>query len=220
MSPTLEIVLWWLAFAGSHLVLSSSPIRGRLVGSIGERAFQGLYSLVVLALFIPLVRAYFVHKHDGALLWSIPPGPLVHAVFYFGVAVAFVLVVGSQVTPSPANLVPGEPTARGVLRITRHPFVMGTALWAVVHLVANGTSTAVAFFGGFVAFGLVGAWHQDARKIAAAVPGYREFCASTPFLPFAGRGTLRGLREAAPAAVIGVATTVAVRYFHAAWFGG
>jgi len=44
--------------------------------------------------------------------------------------------------------------------------------------------------------------------------------AATPFLPFTGGETLRGLREAAPAAVIGVAATVVVRYFHAAWFGG
>jgi uncharacterized membrane protein len=220
MSPTLEIVLWWVAFAGAHLVLSSLPVRTRLVAAMGERVFQGFYSLVVLGLFIPLVGTYFTHKHAGPVLWSIPSVPPVRWIMYAGVAVAFVLVVGSQVTPSPANLVPGEARPRGVLRITRHPFVMGTALWALIHLVANGTATAVAFFGGFVAFGLVGAKHQDARKIAANVPGYREFCAATPFLPFTGRETLRGLRELAPAAAIGVAATVVVRYFHATWFGG
>src|SRR5207245_8049288 len=77
-----------------------------------------------------------------------------------------------------------------------------------------------AFCGGFVIFALVGAQHQDARKIATNVPGYREFCAATPFLPFTGGETLRGLREAAPAAVMGVAATVVGRYCHAAWFGG
>jgi uncharacterized membrane protein len=106
-----------------------------------------------------------------------------------------------------------------VLRITRHPFAMGTALWALVHLLVNGTAPAAAFFGGFVVFALVGSRHQDARKVAS-VPGYREFCEATPFLPFAGRGALRGLGEAIPAAVLGVVVTVVVRYFHAAWFGG
>ena len=220
MSPTLEVVLWWVAFAGAHLFLSSLPVRNRLVAVLGDRAFQGFYSLVVLALFIPLVRVYFMHKHTGAVLWSIPPSPLVRWVMYLGIGVAFVLVVGSQVTPSPANLVPGEARPRGVLRITRHPFIMGTALWALIHLLANGTATDVAFFGGFVIFALVGAKHQDARKIASDVPGYREFCAATPFLPFTGGETLRGLRESAPAAAIGVAATVLVRYFHASWFGG
>ena len=220
MSPTLEIVLWWTAFAGAHLLMSSLPVRTRLIAAMGEQPFRGVYSLVVLGLFIPLVRAYFTHKHEGALLWSLPPGPLVHWLLYLGIGVAFVLVVGSFMTPSPANVVPGAARPHGVLRITRHPFVMGTALWALVHLIANGTTTAVAFFGGFVVFGLVGARHQDARKIATDVPGYREFCARTPFLPFTGRETVAGFRELVPAAAIGVAAAVVIRHFHAAWFGG
>ncbi len=220
MSPTLAVTLWWVAFAGAHLLLSSLPIRNRLVAAMGARGFQGFYSVVVLVLFIPLVRTYFAHKHSGPLLWSIPLSPTVRWIMYAGIAVAFVLVVGSQLTPSPANLVPGAATPRGVLRITRHPFVMGTALWALIHTVMNGWATDVAFFGGFIVFALVGARHQDARKIATGVPGYREFCAATPFLPFTGRDTLRGLREMAPAAALGVLATVVVRYFHASWFGG
>ncbi len=220
MSPTLEVVLWWVAFAGSHLILSSLPVRRRLVAMTGERVFQGLYSLMVLGLFIPLVMAYFANKHTGAVLWSVPPGPIVRWVVYIGSAVAFILVVGSQVTPSPANLVPGDPKPYGVLRITRHPFIMGTALWALLHLVVNGTATDVAFFGGFVVFSLVGAWHQDARKLATNVPGYREFHAATPFIPFTRPGALRGLREKPAALVLGVLATVVVRYFHASWFGG
>ena len=220
MSPTLEVVLWWAAFAGAHLGLSSLPIRNRLVARLGDRVFQGFYSLVVLGLFIPLVLAYFANKHSGPVLWSIPPGPVLRWTMYVGIAMAFVLVIGSQVTPSPANMIPGEPRPRGVLRITRHPFVMGTALWALVHMLGNGSATDVAFFGGFVVFGLVGAWHQDQRKLAIGLPGYREFVAATPFLPFTGAGTFRGLREIAPAAAIGIVATVVVRHFHASWFGG
>ena len=220
MSPTLAVVFWWAAFAGAHRGLSSLPVRNRLVAQLGDRVFQGFYSLVVLGLFIPLVLAYFANKHTGPILWSIPPGPVLRWTMYVGIAIAFVLVVGSQITPSPANMIPGEPRPRGVLRITRHPFVMGTALWALVHMLGNGSATDVAFFGGFVVFGLVGAWHQDRRKLAIGVPGYREFVAATPFLPFTGPGAFRGLREIAPAAVVGVAATVLVRHFHAAWFGG
>ena len=129
-------------------------------------------------------------------------------------------VLGSQITPSPANLVPGEPSAYGVLRITRHPFIMGTALWALLHLLVNGAASDVAFFGGFVVFALVGAWHQDARKLASNVPGYRAFVAATPFIPFTRPGALRGVREKPAALLIGVLAAVVVRYFHASWFGG
>lgn len=220
MSPTLEVLLWWVAFAGAHLVLSSLPVRDRLVARLGDRVFQGMYSLVVLGLFIPLVLAYFANKHTGPVLWSIPPGPALRWTIYVGSALALVLVVGSQITPSPANMVPGEPRARGVLRITRHPFVMGVVIWALVHLLGNGSATDVAFLGGFAVFGLVGAAHQDARKLAKGVPGYREFVASTPFLPFMGRGAFASLRELVPAAVVGIVATVVIRHFHGAWFGG
>src|SRR5439155_1369427 len=72
-----------------------------------------------------------------------------------------------------------------------------------------------------VAFALVGAWHQDRRKLALGVPGFRAFHEATPFLPFTGRDTLRGLRELSPAVMVaGIAAAAAVRYYHAAWFGG
>ena len=219
MSPTLQVLSWWAAFAGSHLILSSQPVRSRLVSRLGASAFQAAYSLLVLGLFIPLVMTYFANKHAGPLLWSIPPGPLTLWTVYVGSALAFILFVGGFVTPSPAMMVPGDPKPRGVLRITRHPVLMGTALRAFVHLLTNSSATDVAFFGGFVVFVLIGTWHQDRRKLAT-VPGYREFMEATPFIPFTGGGTLRGLREIAPAAAIGLVATVIVRHFHTAWFGG
>lgn len=219
MSPTIQVLSWWAAFAGSHLILSSQPVRSRLVSRLGANGFQAGYSLLVLGLFIPLVMTYFANKHTGPLLWSIQPGPITLWTVYVGSALAFILFVGGFVTPSPAMMVPGEPKPRGVLRITRHPVLMGTALWAFVHLLTNGSATDVAFFGGFVVFVLIGTWHQDRRKLAT-VPGYREFMEATPFIPFTGGGTLRGLREIAPAAAIGLVATVIVRHFHTAWFGG
>jgi uncharacterized membrane protein len=176
-----------------------------------------VYSLVVLALFIPLVSTYFAHKHTGPVLWSLPSGPALRWVVNVGVGVAFVLVAGGFITPSLASMAPGTPRARGVLRITRHPILMGTALWALLHLLPNGTATDVAFFGGFIAFVLVGTWHQDRRKLATK-PEYRAFHGATPFLPFSGGGILRAIREAPVAIAVGVVATVVVRYFHGAWF--
>ena len=46
MNPVLTIVLLWLAFGTSHIVLSSLWLRGRLVAALGEKGFLGLYSLI------------------------------------------------------------------------------------------------------------------------------------------------------------------------------
>jgi uncharacterized membrane protein len=99
--------------------------------------------------------------------------------------------------------------------------MMGIALFGLMHLLPNGSTADVAFFGGFTAFALVGAAHQDHRKLVTGAPGFREFHAATPFLPFTGPKTLRGVRELLPAvAGTGIVAMIAVRYFHASWFGG
>jgi uncharacterized membrane protein len=221
MSPAARIALLWAGFAATHVGLSSLAVRARLVARVGERAFQGVYSLVAFAFFIPLVTTFFRHKHDGRWLWVFTRGPALHWTLYVGMAIALVLVVASLVRPSPAGVVPGDPTPRGVYRITRHPLVMGLALFGALHVLPNGTTTDVAFFGGFVLFGLIGAWHQDRRKLALGVPGFAAFHAATPFLPFTGRETLRGLRELSPAVVAaGIVLTAVIRWFHPSWFGG
>ena len=221
MSPAATVALLWAGFAATHVGLSSVGVRRALAGRIGERPFQGLYSLVALGFFVPLVRMYFAHKHDGRWLWLVERGPALHATMYVGMGAAFVLLVASLVRQSPAGIVPGDPEPRGVYRITRHPLVMALALFGALHMIPNASAADMAFFGGFVAFGLVGAWHQDQRKLALGVPGFRRFYEGTPFLPFTGRETLRGLRELSPAVVVtGIAAAAAVRWFHPSWFGG
>ena len=221
MTPAVTIGLLWLGFAATHMGLSSLPVRQQLVARLGERPFQGLYSLVAFAFFVPLVWTFFAHKHAGRWLWIVTRGPALRWTLYVGMGLAFVLLVASLVRPSPAAVVPGDPAARGVYRITRHPLIMAIALFGALHLVPNSSTADIAFFGGFVGFALLGAWHQDRRKLALGVPGFRPFLAATPFFPFTGRDTLRGLRELSPAVVAaGVVATAIVRWFHPSWFGG
>jgi uncharacterized membrane protein len=221
MSPFVQIVLLWLGFAGSHLVLSSVPVRRRLVLRLGEQPFRGLYSLIAFAFFISLVAIYFTHKHAGPQLWSLAHGPVLLATVYTVMAFAFMLIVAGLVQPSPAFVVPGDATPRPVHRITRHPVMMGIALIGLAHLLPNGSAADVAFFGGFVLFSLLGSAHQDRRKLADGDETFRRFYEATPFLPFTGPARLRGVRGLFPAmAAAGVAVACVVRYFHSSWFGG
>jgi len=221
VSPTAAIVLLWAGFAGTHLLLSSLPVRQRIVTAIGAQPFLGLYSLVALGFFVPLVRTYFAHKHAGDWWWGIPHGPALRGAMYLLMAVAFILMVAALARPSPAAVVPGDPTPRGIYRITRHPLMMAFVVFGLAHLLPNGSSADVAFFGGFVLFSLVGAAHQDARKRALGTPGFTTFTAGSPFVPFTGGASAQGLRELSPVVVgLGILVTVVVRWFHALWFGG
>lgn len=221
MEPAIGVALLWAAFTATHVGMSSLRVRPRLVGALGETGFIGLYSVVALAIFVPLIWFYFASKHAGTMLWVFPRGPILTSVVYLGMGVALVLFASSFLQPSPAGMAPAALTPRGVQRITRHPLVMAFVVFGLVHLLPNGSTADVAFFGGFAAFALIGAAHQDQRKLVVGPAGYREFCEHTPFFPFTGRDTLSGLRELSPIAVAGgLLLTATILYFHGSWFGG
>src|SRR5262245_3815742 len=222
MDAALGIALLWAAFTVTHVGLSSLRVRPRVVGATGEVGFLGLYSVIALAIFVPLIWLYFTHKHEGPMLWAFPRGPLLTGILYVAMGVALVLLVSAFLNPPPSGMAPNaSPTPRGVHWITRHPLVMAFVVFALAHLLPNGFASDVAFFGGFAVFALLAAAHQDARKRIAGPPGYAEFADATPFLPFTGSQTLRGLRELSKVALaVGIALAIAIRFFHSSWFGG
>jgi uncharacterized membrane protein len=183
-------------FVGIHVVISGSPLRGVIVGRIGERPYLGLFSLLSVFGMIWMVRAY--GRADDVWLWSAPlalrwAAPVL-------ILLAFVFVVVGLTTPSPtaaggeARLDLAEP-AQGVLRVTRHPFLWGVALWALTHLLLNGDAAALVLFGSLLVLALVGPPLIDAKRRRAFGAQWQRFAAVTSNVPFAaivaGRNTLR-----------------------------
>ena len=220
MHAALCIGALWLLFAVTHMGFSSLRLRPRLVGAMGPRAFQGVYSLIALVVFSGLFWFYLAHRHQGPLLWAIPIGPVALWTIYVLQGVAWTLVVAGAIQPSPAMVagftgkMPERIEPRGVQRITRHAIFMGVALFGLLHLPMNGFLTDAIFWAAFPVFTILGCWHQDQRKLATEGEVFRAFHAATPFLPFTGRDTLRGLSEMPLAIVIGVVLTLALRLLH------
>jgi uncharacterized membrane protein len=219
MDSALLLVALWLAFAATHMGMSSLGLRPRLVGVLGERGFQGVYSLLALAIFVPLVGVYFANKHAGPHLWFLGGVPGLRHAIYLGMALCFVLIAGGLARPSPASLNAGRPEVRGALRVTRHPVFMATGLFGLLHLcVVSVHASELAFFGGFPLFALIGSHHQDVRKLASGTPEFRSFHAETSLLPNLAR-IPAALRDDPLPALIGVGITVALRIFHPTLFG-
>jgi uncharacterized membrane protein len=215
MTPTARIVLLWLGFGATHIGLSTSAVRSRITARIGEPTFRALYSVVALGFFVPLVGTFLAHKQGGTWLWILQRGAALRWTMYVGIGLAFVLLLASFVRPSPASLVPGEATPHGVYHITRHPFSMALAIFGLPHLPATTASSVdAAFCGGLIVFAVLACWHQDRRELSLGVRGFREFYEATPFLPFTGRESLRGIRELSPIVVaVGIGATIVARYF-------
>ena len=223
MSASIVIAILWVLFAVTHMALSSQAWRPRFVATFGAQGFLGAYSLLAIVVFTALVWFYLSHRHEGALLWSPSLGSVGLFAIYALQAVAWSLVVAGVASPSPAAFVVGEApppsAARGVHLMTRHPVFMGAGIFGALHLLVMGHASDVAFWAGFPLFALLGCAHQDRRKLATEGADYRAWHERTPFLPFTGRETLRGLRELSPLTIpIGVALATGLRLLHGPLF--
>lgn len=222
MDVALTIAVLWIAFGASHMLLSSQGLRPKLVGALGERPFLGVYSLVAFATFVPLVWIYLANRHAGPHCWYLGALPGMRWLVYALMGSALALVVAGTARPSPASIARGRPEPAGVLRVTRHPVFMGIGIFGLAHLLATSVNAAeLAFFGGFPVFAVLGAWHQDARRLAARDEAFLHFHARTPFLPFsAPSGVGVALREDPLPIAIGIGVAVVIRWFHGSLFGG
>lgn len=221
METALVLVALWLAFAASHMALSSLRWRPALVARLGATAFLGLYSLLALAIFVPLVSVYIANRHAGPYLGTLAGVPGLGWGVAIGMGAAFALLVGGLARPSPASLQPGSGEVGGVLRVTRHPLLMSFALFGALHLLAVAVfASDLAFFAGFPLFVWIGCRHQDRRKLASEGERFRRFHDATVFWPFSRPSAVpAALREQPVAIALGVALAVAVRWLHPAMFG-
>lgn len=207
MSPAVIVLLLWLLFGVTHTALSHPPVRGRLVGSLGQRGYVLLYSMVAFATFIPLIWVFFEYRNPHAV--PLPALALTPGIWWATMLlmfVAFMLLVLGFSRPNPVSslLEKSGSGAMGALRITRHPAFMGVAIMGLAHLLVNYSAIDRVFFGGLLIYSLLGCAHQDWRRRQTDEPGREQYFAETSFFPFVailqGRNKLV-LREFNPIAV-------------------
>ncbi len=219
MEAVWKLAAWWGLFAATHMLFSSRWLRPRLVRTLSLNGFLVIYSVIAFFIIVPMFATYLANRHEGPLLWVLPQEPWLIGIVSVGICLGFILFAAGFVTPSP--VIRGVPYdgPRGAHLVSRHCLFMGFALWALMHLLVNGYASDVVFFGGFVVFSVVGSWHQDRRKLASGDAIFAEFYAKTPFIPFTGAETLRGIREFSKLAIaLGIGLTILMRMFHTELF--
>ncbi|NIP14738.1 MAG: NnrU protein [Pseudomonadales bacterium] len=224
----LQTLLAGLIFVGAHLGISSTRLRQRLVDAVGERAYQGIFSVVALLTIILLIRTYGdAPRYE--YLWL--PDPRLYWVPKILMAVAFISMIGGFMVKNPTAIgMEGvledpdqrEHAATGLLRITRHPFQWSVVLWSASHIVANGDTVSVVFFASFGVLSLLGTFAIDRKKAAALGDRWEPFAAVTSNLPFAavlsGRNRLV-LKELLGPVVVGLLVYALVFWWHQ-WVSG
>jgi len=196
MSMLIAAALFFLAI---HLLVAGTRLRDAIAGALGERIYLSLFGLVSLATIIWLVLSYNAATAEGgAVLWDFGSG-----IKHLGipvVAAAFLLGVSGLMTPNPTSLgmearASKADAVTGILRITRHPFLWGVALWSAFHLAANGDAASVVFFGMFLVLSIAGTFSIDAKRARKMGKAWQGFAARTSNVPFgailAGRNAFK-----------------------------
>lgn len=154
------LVIGLVIFLGVHSVrIVADPWRSQVIARIGPGAWKLGYSLLSIAGFAAIVVGWGEARQSPQLLWAAPLW-LRHAAALFTLA-AFVLLAAAYV---PRNAIKAA---------VGHPMIAGVKLWALVHLLVDGTVAGVLLFGSFLVwsiFDFVAARRRDRRDGVRPAP--------------------------------------------------
>lgn len=159
------LLLGLALFLGVHSTrIVAEGWRTTTIARVGEKPWKAIYSLLSIAGFVLLVIGYGAARQSPVVLFA-PPVWTRHLAALLTIP-AFVLLV--------AAYVPGNAIKRAI----GHPMVAGVKVWALAHLLANGTLADLLLFGTFLAWAVLGFIAARRRDRAAgttypAGPGSR-----------------------------------------------
>jgi uncharacterized membrane protein len=210
-----------LGFAIAHSGLAALRPWGE--GKIGARLYRVLFALVSIPFATVLIIYFFNHRYDGMQLWQVQGVVGVKESVWVLSAISFLFLY-----PATFNLLEVaavfKPQVRiyetGIMRITRHPQMVGQLIWCVAHTLWLGTTFTLVTSIGLMLHHLFAVWHGDYRLTQRYGKDFEEVKARTSIVPFLavldGRQQLK-LTEFLRPAYIGVAAFVAVFWWGHPW---
>jgi len=185
-----------LGFAIAHSGLAA--LRPWAERQIGARFYRILFALVSLSLAVVLIIYFFNHRYDGIQLWRVQGIPGIKPLVWWLSAVSFLFLY-----PATFNLLEiaaiQKPQVHlyetGIIRITRHPQMVGQVIWCIGHTLWIGTSFTLLTSVGLILHHFFGVWHGDQRlskRYGDAFESVKERTSVFPFLAvIQGRQTLK-----------------------------
>lgn len=176
-------------FLAIHLLVSGTRVRDAVTGRIGDGPYMGLFALASIGGLIWLGFAFAQARgaSGNEIYWSLTPTT---RYVQLGLQlVAMIFIVAAFATPNPTSVrqeaaLDRPDVVKSTMRITRHPFLWGVALWATGHLLVNGDMASLILFGSMLALALFGTVSIDAKRRRALGAKYDAFMAQTSNVPF------------------------------------
>jgi uncharacterized membrane protein len=174
-----------LGFAIAHSGLAALRPWGE--AKIGARFYRVIFALVSIPFATILIIYFFNHRYDGWQLWQIQGFPGVQAAVWTLSFISFLFLY-----PATFNLLEVaavlKPQVRiyetGIMRITRHPQMVGQLIWCIAHTAWIGSTFTLVTSIGLMLHHLFAVWHGDYRLSKRYGADYELVKSRTSILPF------------------------------------
>lgn len=184
-----------LLFAIAHSGLAALRSWGET--KIGARAYRVLFALISIPLAVILITYFFNHRYDGLQLWQVQGVTGIKPLVWSLSALSFFLLY-----PATFNLLEIAAIAKpeihlyetGIIRICRHPQMVGQVIWCIAHTLWLGTTFTLLTSLGLIAHHVFAVWHGDRRWHKKYGDAFLKVKERTSIIPFKavldGRQTL------------------------------
>ena len=208
-----------LIFAIAHSGLAA--LRMWAEKRIGARLYRVTFALVSIPLAVLQLIYFFNHRYDGEQLWNVQGVSGVNEFVLILSAISFFFLY-----PATFNLTEVAAIKKpevhlfetGIIRICRHPQMIGQCIWGFAHALWLGTSFTLTTAIALVIYHLFAVWHGDQRlfkRYGDTFLALKERTSVIPFLAIAQGRQQLVLQEFVRPAYIGVAITIVLfRWLH------
>jgi uncharacterized membrane protein len=160
----LVLIAGLVVFLGIHSVSIVAPAwRSGTLRRLGEGPWKGLYSVAAGVGLVLVIVGYGWARRSPVVLYT-PPAGLRHLALLVMLPVFPLLF---------AAYLPGR-----IKAAAKHPMLLAVKLWAVAHLLANGTLADVLLFGGFLVWAIA-----DRISVKRRSPGEAHAVPAAPPRP-------------------------------------
>ncbi|XP_065861565.1 15-cis-zeta-carotene isomerase, chloroplastic [Euphorbia lathyris] len=188
ISESHEAVMLILVFIFATVHSGLASLRDTGEELIGERGYRVLFAGVSLPLAVSTIVYFINHRYDGLQLWQLQNVPLVHQTVWLSNFISFFFLY-----PSTFNLLEVAAVDKpklhlwetGIMRITRHPQMVGQVMWCLAHTIWIGNSVAIAASLGLIGHHLFGVWNGDRRLAKRYGDAFEVVKGRTSIVPFA-----------------------------------
>ncbi|WP_204102874.1 MULTISPECIES: NnrU family protein [Spirulina sp. CCY15215] len=215
------MLLLLLGFAIAHSGLAA--LRGWGESKIGARLYRVFFALVSIPSATVLIIYFFNHHYDGLILWQVQGIPSIKAVVWSLSAISFFFLY-----PATFNLLEIAAIQKpeihlyetGIIRITRHPQMVGQVIWCIAHTLWIGSTFTLLTSLGLIAHHVFAVWHGDRRWYQRYGDEFLKVKERTSVIPFRaileGRQTLQWQEFLCPA-YLGVTAFIALLWWGHPW---